>query len=62
MFVSREQYSRLCIELFRELGDESGGVMPDVRTPVGTTRLIALSMINSSNLSAAMRRARRPSA
>ena len=48
-FVSREQYSRLCLELFRELGDESGGVMPDVQTPVGTTRLIALSMINSSN-------------
>lgn len=56
VFVSREQYSRLCVELFRALGDESGGVMPDVRTPVGTTRLIALSMINSSNLLAAMRR------
>ena len=50
VFVSREQYSRLCVELFRELGDESGGVMPDVQTPVGTTRLIALSMINSPNL------------
>ena len=56
VFVSREQYSRLCMELFRELGDESGGVMPDVQTPVGTTRLIALSMINSSNLATAMRR------
>ena len=55
-FVSREQYSRLCVELIRELGDESGGVMPDVPTPVGTTRLIALSMINSSTLAAAMRR------
>ncbi len=55
-FVSREQYSRLCMELFRELGDESGGVMPDVQTPVGTTRLIALSMINSPNLVAALRR------
>jgi AraC-like DNA-binding protein len=30
--------------------------MPDVQTPVGTTRLIALSMINSSNLAAAIRR------
>jgi AraC-like DNA-binding protein len=30
--------------------------MPDVQTPPGTTRLIALSMINSSTLSAAMRR------
>jgi AraC-like DNA-binding protein len=56
VFVSREQYSRLCLELFRELGDESGGVMPDVQTPVGTTRLIGLSMINSSTLAAAMRR------
>ena len=55
-FVSREQYSRLCVVLFRELGDESGGVMPDVQTPVGTTRLIALSMINSPNLVAALRR------
>ena len=56
-FVSREQYSRLCLELIRELGDESGGMMPDVQTPVGTTRLIALSMINSSSLAAAMHRA-----
>ena len=55
-FVSREQYSRLCLELIRELGDESGGVMPDAQTPVGTTRLIALSMLNSPNLAAAMRR------
>jgi AraC-like DNA-binding protein len=57
VFVSREQFSRLCVELFRELGDESGGVMPDARTPLGTTRLITLSMLNSSNLYAAMRRA-----
>ena len=57
VFVSREQYSRLCRELFRELGDESGGVMPDVRTPVGTTRMIALSMLGSGNLASAMRRA-----
>jgi AraC-like DNA-binding protein len=57
VFVSREQYSRLCVELFRVLGDESGGVMPDVRTPPGTMRLISLSMINSVNLAAALRRA-----
>ncbi|KZX58518.1 hypothetical protein A3709_18530 [Halioglobus sp. HI00S01] len=56
VFVSREQYSRLCLQLIQVLGDESGGVMPDVRTPVGTTRLILLSMLNSSNLSAALRR------
>jgi AraC-like DNA-binding protein len=55
-FVSREQYSRLCLELIRELGDESGGVMPDVQTPVGTTRLILLSMLTSSTLAAALRR------
>ena len=57
VFVSREQYSRLCLELFRELGDESGGAMPGTRTPPGTTRLIALSMLNSSELLVAMRRA-----
>ncbi len=57
MFVSREQYSRLCMELFRALGDESGGAMPGGRTPPGTTRLIALSMLNSSNLRVALRRA-----
>ncbi|NQX89406.1 MAG: AraC family transcriptional regulator ligand-binding domain-containing protein [Halioglobus sp.] len=56
VFVSREQYSRLCLELIRELGDESAGVMPDVQTPLGTTRMIALSMINSSTLSSAMYR------
>ena len=56
-FVSREQYSRLCLELIKALGDESGGVMPDVQTPPGTTRLIALSMINSSTLATAMHRA-----
>ena len=55
-FVSREQYSRLALELIRELGDESGGVMPDVQTPVGTTRLIGYSMLNSANLSAALKR------
>ena len=57
VFVSREQYSRLCMELFRALGDESGGAMPGGRTPPGTTRLIALSMLSSSNLQMALRRA-----
>ncbi len=55
-FVSREQYSRLCIELFRALGDESGGAMPGAQTPPGTTRLIALSMLSSAKLSVALRR------
>jgi AraC-like DNA-binding protein len=57
LYVSREQYSRLCVELLRDLGDESGGLMPDVRTPPGTMRLIALSMINSASLAAALKRA-----
>lgn len=57
VFVSREHYSRLCVELFRMIGDESGGVMPDVRTPPGTMRLIALSMLNSRTLAAGLKRA-----
>ena len=57
VFVSREQYSRLCMELFHELGDESGGIIPDLRTPPGTLRLIALSMLNSTSLAAALKRA-----
>jgi len=56
-FVSREQYSRLCLELFRVLGDESGGAMPGARTPPGTTRLLALSMLSSANLHVGLRRA-----
>jgi AraC-like DNA-binding protein len=56
-FVSREQYSRLCVELFRAIGDESGGVMPDVATPPGSTRLIALSMLGCADLASALRRA-----
>ncbi len=57
VFVSREQYSRLCVGLFRAIGDESGGIMPDVQTPPGTMRLIALSMLNSRSLAAALKRA-----
>lgn len=56
-FVSREQYSRLCMQLFQQLGDESGGAMPDAQTPVGTTRMIALSMLNSASFEVALRRA-----
>jgi len=54
--LSPEQYSRLCLQVFRELADEAGGIMSDARTPPGTLRLIALSMINSSQLVTAMRR------
>lgn len=56
VFVSREHYSRLCLELIRALGDESAGVMPDAQTPVGTTRMIGLSMLSSANLAAALAR------
>ena len=55
-YVSRQQYSRLCRALFAALDDESGGLMPDGQTPVGTMRLIALSMLNSPDLGAAIRR------
>jgi AraC-like DNA-binding protein len=55
--LPRQQYSRLWLALLRELGDECGGLMPDGSTPPGTSRLIALSMLNSSDLGTAMRRA-----
>lgn len=55
--VPRRQYNRLWLALLRELGDECGGLMPDGSTPPGTSRLIALSMLNSSDLGTAMRRA-----
>jgi AraC-like DNA-binding protein len=55
--VSPRQYSRLCQAVFRGLRDESGGIMPDARTPPGTTRLILLSMLGSPTLAVALRRA-----
>jgi AraC-like DNA-binding protein len=56
-FVSMQQYSRLCVELFRELGDESGGILPDSPTPFGTTRLLLYSVISCHNLAAVIDRA-----
>ena len=56
-FVSVEHYSRLCMVLFRELADESGGVMQGSPTPFGTTRLILYSIIRCGSLRAAMERA-----
>jgi AraC-like DNA-binding protein len=56
-FVSVEQYSRLCMELFRELADESGGVMAGSPTPFGTTRLLLHSIIHCGNLRSALERA-----
>lgn len=56
-FVSIEQYSRLCMALFREIGDEAGGVVPGNSTPWGTTRLLLYSIIHCPNLRSAMDRA-----
>ncbi len=56
-FVSMEQYSRLCVELFRELADESGGVLYGSPTPFGTTRLLLYSVIHCRSLSAVLERA-----
>lgn len=54
---SPRAFSRFCGTLFRELGDEAVGYMPDGPTPPGTTRLLALSMLGSDSLGEAMRRA-----
>ncbi|MCZ6830898.1 MAG: AraC family transcriptional regulator ligand-binding domain-containing protein [Gammaproteobacteria bacterium] len=57
VFVSIEQYSRLCMALFQELGDESGGAISGIHTPIGTTRLLLYSVLRCGNLQAAMERA-----
>ena len=57
VFVSIEQYSRLCTALFGALGDESGGAIAGTHTPFGTTRLLLYSIIRCGNLQAAMERA-----
>ncbi len=51
-----EQYSRLCLALFRSIDDESGGIS-GVATPLGGTRLLAYSMIHCRNLEQALLRA-----
>jgi AraC-like DNA-binding protein len=55
--VSVEQYSRLCMELFEALGDESGGIIQGVQTPLGSTRMLAYSMMHCQHLHDAMNRA-----
>lgn len=50
-------FNRFCRTLFRELGDEAVGYMPDGPSPPGTTRLLALSVLGSDSLGEAMRRA-----
>ena len=55
--ASVEQYSRLCLALFRSINDESGGILSGIATPLGGTRLLAYSMINCRNLEQALLRA-----
>lgn len=55
--ASVEQYSRLCLALFRSIDDESGGILSGVATPLGGTRMLAYSMINCRNLEQALLRA-----
>lgn len=54
--ITVEQYSRLCMELFESLGDEAGGIIQGMPTPVGATRMLAYSIIHCQNLREAMER------
>jgi AraC-like DNA-binding protein len=54
--IAVEQYSRLCMELFESLGDEAGGIIQGMPTPVGATRMLAYSIIHCQNLREAMER------
>ncbi len=55
--VSIEAYSRLCMELFQALGDESGGIIHGIATPLGATRMLAYSMLRCRDLQQALDRA-----
>jgi len=55
--VTVEQYSRLCMELFEALQDESGGIIQGIQTPIGSSRMLAYSIIHCQNLREAMERA-----
>lgn len=57
VYASIEQYSALCMHLFKSIGDESGGVIPDSQTPYGTTRLLLYAIIRCPTLGSAMHRA-----
>jgi AraC-like DNA-binding protein len=56
-FISMEQYSRLCIALFRSLDDETGGIMPGEPTRFGTTRLLLFAVIRCKSLEDVLERA-----
>lgn len=55
--ITIEQYSRLCMELFESLQDESGGIIQGVKTPVGASRMLTYSIIHCHSLREAMERA-----
>jgi AraC-like DNA-binding protein len=57
VFVSVEQYSRLCAALFQAIGDESGGVIDGSTTPYGTTRLLLFAVLRCTRLQQALERA-----
>jgi AraC-like DNA-binding protein len=55
--ISVEQYSRLCMELFEALQDESGGIIQGISTPMGSSRMLIYSILHCQNLGEAMHRA-----
>lgn len=55
--VSPADYNRLCLALFDTLGDESGGIIQGVPTPVGTTRMLLMSVLHCRTLAEVLERA-----
>lgn len=55
--VSPTDYNRLCLALFEALGDESGGIIRGVPTPVGTTRMLLMSVLHCKTLQQVLERA-----
>ena len=57
VYISEEQYSKLCVQLFRAIGDEAGGVIIGNPTPVGATRLLLFAILRCATLRSALERA-----
>lgn len=55
--VMPNDYNRLCLALFETLGDESGGIIRGVPTPVGTTRMLLMSVLHCATLAEVLERA-----
>lgn len=55
--VSPSDYNRLCLSLFEALGDEAGGIIKGVTTPLGTTRMLLMSVLHCASLEDVMERA-----